>query len=82
MINNISEPKFMVHGDYHINNVMIQDEEPLLIDMDTVAFGHPIFEFAAIYLGYVGYFESNPSGTMDFYGLPYETTTKIWKTLL
>ena len=82
MINNISEPKFMVHGDYHINNVMIQDEEPLLIDMDTVAFGHPIFEFAAIYLGYVGYCESNPSGTMDFYGLPYETTTKIWKTLL
>ena len=82
MINNISEPKFMVHGDYHINNVMIQDEEPLLIDMDTVAFGHPIFEFAAIYLGYVGYCEANHSGTMDFYGLPYETTTKIWKTLL
>ena len=82
MVNSISEPQFMIHGDYHINNVMIQDGEPLLIDMDTVSYGHPIFEFAAIYLGYVGYCESNPSGTMDFYGLPYETTTKIWKTLL
>ena len=82
MIKKMPEPQFMIHGDYHIHNVMIQDGEPLLIDMDTVAYGHPIFEFAAIYLGYVGYCESNPSGTMDFYGLPYETTTKIWKTLL
>jgi uncharacterized protein (TIGR02172 family) len=82
MMKNISEPKFMIHGDYHINNVMIQDGEPLLIDMDTVAYGHPIFEFAAIYLGYVGYCEANHSGTMDFYGLPYETTNKLWATLL
>lgn len=82
MVNSISEPQFMIHGDYHINNVMIQDGEPLLIDMDTVAYGHPIFEFAAIYLGYVGYCESNPSGTLDFYGLPYETTTKLWVAIL
>ena len=82
MMKNISEPEFMIHGDYHINNVMIQDNEPLLIDMDTVAFGHPIFEFAAVYLGYVGYCETNPNGTMEFYGLPYETTNEIWKTLL
>lgn len=82
MVKNISEPEFMIHGDYHINNVMIQDNEPLLIDMDTVAYGHPIFEFAAIYLGYVGYCECNPEGVLDFYGLNYETTTKIWKLVL
>ena len=82
MMKNISEPEFMIHGDYHVNNVMIQDGEPLLIDMDTVAYGHPIFEFAAIYLGYVGYSETNPEGTMEFYGLPYEKTNEIWKTLL
>ena len=82
MMKNISEPEFMIHGDYHVNNVMIQDGEPLLIDMDTVSYGHPIFEFAAIYLGYVGYSETNPEGTMEFYGLPYEKTNEIWKTLL
>ena len=82
MVNSISEPQFMIHGDYHINNVMIQDGEPLLIDMDTVAYGHPIFEFAAVYLGFVGYCETNPSGVIDFYGVNYETTTTLWKTLL
>ena len=82
LVKNISEPQFMIHGDYHINNVMIQDGEPLLIDMDTVAYGHPIFEFAAVYLGFVGYCETNPSGVIDFYGVNYETTTTLWKTLL
>ena len=82
MMQAIPEPKFMIHGDYHANNVMIQDGEPLLIDMDTVAYGHPVFDFAAIYLGFVGYCECNHAGTMDFYGLPYEITVKIWETLM
>jgi uncharacterized protein (TIGR02172 family) len=82
MMKAIPEPDFMIHGDYHANNVMIQDGEPLLIDMDTVAYGHPIFDFAAIYLGFVGYCECNHAGTLDFYGLPYEITTKIWETLM
>ena len=82
MMQAIPEPEFMIHGDYHANNVMIQDGEPLLIDMDTVAYGHPVFDFAAIYLGFVGYCECNHAGTMDFYGLPYEITVKIWETLM
>ena len=82
MVQALPEPEFMVHGDYHANNVMIQDGEPLLIDMDTVAYGHPVFDFAAIYLGFVGYCECDHAGTMDFYGLPYEVTVKIWETLM
>lgn len=82
MMQAIPEPDFMIHGDYHANNVMIQNGEPLLIDMDTVAYGHPIFDFAAIYLGFVGYSECDHDGAMAFYGLPYETTVKIWETLM
>ena len=82
MMDEMSEPGFMVHGDYHVNNVMIQDGEPLLIDMDTVAYGHPVFDFAAIYLACVGYSECNHAGTLEFYGLPYEVTTKIWETMM
>ena len=31
----------MLHGDYHIKNIMQQNGENLLIDMDTLAMGHP-----------------------------------------
>ena len=82
MMQAIPEPHFMIHGDYHANNVMIQNGEPLLIDMDTVAYGHPVFELAAIYLGYVGYCECDNEQTMSFYGLPYELTVKMWESFM
>jgi hypothetical protein len=49
--------------------------------MDTVAYGHPVFDFAAIYLACVGYSECNHDGALEFYGLPYERTVKIWEIL-
>ena len=39
----------MLHGDYHTKNLELQNDEVLLIDMDTLAVGHPIFELGSIY---------------------------------
>lgn len=33
----------MLHGDYHIKNVMMQDGEVLLIDMGYIVSGTPCF---------------------------------------
>lgn len=35
LIENIPDSNFIIHGDYHTNNVMVQNGEPVLIDMDT-----------------------------------------------
>lgn len=39
----------MIHGDYHTKNLELQDDEVLLIDMDTLAVGNPIFELASMF---------------------------------
>jgi aminoglycoside phosphotransferase (APT) family kinase protein len=63
----------MIHGDYHTKNVMLQKGEVLLIDMDTLSYGHPIFEFASMYLGFVGFGEADPSQAAgQFLGIPYD----------
>jgi hypothetical protein len=62
----------MIHGDYHTKNVMLQKGEVLLIDMDTLSYGHPIFEFASMYLGFVGFGEADPSQAGQFLGIPYD----------
>lgn len=72
----------MLHGDYHTNNVMMQNGEVLLIDMDTLCLGHPVFEFASIFLAYVGFGELDHSITQGFMGLPYELTVRIWRKTL
>lgn len=68
----------MLHCDYHTNNVMMQGKETLLIDMDSLSHGHPIFELANIYITYVGFGEVDPTIVENFIGLPYAIATEIW----
>ncbi len=74
----VPESRTLMHGDYHIKNVMMQDDEVLLIDMDTLCIGHPIFELEAMFLAYKGYGEKDHSIIADFLGIPYETAVAIW----
>ena len=78
LIEAVPERHTMIHGDYHTNNVEMQNGEVLLIDMDTLAYGHPVFELASMFLGFVGFGELNPANTEKFMKLPYETTKYIW----
>lgn len=72
----------MLHGDYHLKNVMMQNGEVLLIDMDTLCQGHPVFELASVFNAYVGFSEVDHTVVESFLGLPRETTLRIWdKTL-
>ena len=72
----------MLHGDYHLKNVMMQNGEVLLIDMDTLCQGHPVFELASVFNAYVGFSEVDHTVVENFLGLPRETALRIWdKTL-
>ena len=82
LIEAVPDDNHMMHGDYHIKNVMLQNGETLLIDMDTLCMGHPIFELASIYNAYAGFSEIDNSVSMSFLGIPHETSLEIWdKTL-
>lgn len=72
----------MIHGDYHSNNVMIQDGEALLIDMDTISEGHPVFELANTFNGFVGFGEADPDAVKGFLNLEYATACRMWDMCL
>lgn len=72
----------MMHGDYHLKNVMMQNGEVLLIDMDTLCHGHPVFELASVFIAYIGYSEIDHSVSQSFMGIPYETAVKVWEKTL
>ena len=78
----VPEDLHMMHGDYHIKNVMLQNGESLLIDMDTLCYGHPVFELASMFNAYVGYGETDHQITQDFLGIPYEMAEEFWKKSL
>ena len=82
LVKDVPEDNHMMHGDYHIKNVMLQNGEVLLIDMDTLCHGHPVFELASMYNAYVGYCELDPSQIKDFLGITYETAGEFWQKSL
>ncbi len=72
----------MVHGDYHTNNIMIQNGETLLIDMDSLCHGDPVFEFAGIYNANVGFSELDHKNIEGFLGITFEQGAEFWRKSL
>ncbi len=72
----------MIHGDYHTKNLELQNDEVLLIDMDTLAVGHPIFELASMYNSFVGFSECDHEIIQKFQGFDWETGQSFWRKSL
>ena len=72
----------MLHGDYHTKNLMLEGDELLLIDMDTLSVGHPIFELGSMYNAFVGFSEFDHETVRRFQGFDFETSRAFWKKAL
>ena len=82
LIEDVPKKNILLHGDYHINNIMVQNGEPLLIDMDTLCMGHPVFELGSMFNAFVGYSELDHQNMMDFFGITFETAGRFWNMAL
>ena len=82
LIEAVPKQNTLMHGDYHTNNIMVQNGEPLLIDMDTLCVGHPVFELGSMFNAFLGYAELDHQVSERFYGYSYETAAKFWDMAL
>lgn len=82
LVRAVPEDDHMIHGDYHTKNLELQGDEVLLIDMDTLAVGHPIFELASIYNAFIGYSEYDHETVKRFQGFDLNTSTAFFKKFL
>ncbi len=82
LLETIPEKKTFVHGDCHFKNIMTQNNELLLIDMDTLSKGHHIFELASIYSAYCTFEEDDPGNNLRFFGIEAEYSRRIFNTVL
>ena len=78
LIEAIPDSRFIIHGDYHTNNVMVQNGEPILIDMDTLAVGNPVLEFGSMFNAFVGFGELDHTSVENFFGFDIETAHRFW----
>lgn len=82
LVENVPDQDTLMHGDYHTNNVMVRDGEALLIDMDTLCMGHPIFELGSMFNAFEGFSAIDHEVVHNFLGFPYEVSGKFWRKSL
>ena len=74
----IPDSHTLLHADYHIKNIMVSDSELMLIDMDTLCMGDPIFELATVYNSYKEFPSVSPEAAV-FLGIDVETADRLWE---
>lgn len=65
-----------------MKNVLFCHEDPMLIDMETLCTGQPLFDLQGLYVTYKAFTEDDADNTMAFLGLHKETADYIWQRLL
>lgn len=78
LINEVEDTPYMIHFDYHTNNVMYQNNETILIDMDTLSYGNKLFELANIYTCYYGFEVLSKENVEGFIGFDMDTCHKFF----
>ena len=82
LMKSVPERSTFVHGDCHFKNIMVQGEDFLLIDMDTLSVGHPIFELANLRCPYVAFEEDAPGNCEQFFGMKAEYCVKLYDDIV
>ena len=72
----------VIHGDFQMKNVMLVNDEPMLIDMETIATGQPIFDLQALYVTYCAFSEDCPDNLSSFLGIPDDLGEPIWNAII
>ena len=70
-----------LHADFHIKNIMIVKGQLMLIDMETMCAGDPIFEMATMYNSYKE-FPSMAEEAATFLGIDVDTAARLWDRTL
>jgi uncharacterized protein (TIGR02172 family) len=78
LIREMPEDLHMIHGDIQLKNIMFSNGEMILIDMETLSCGNPVFDLAGMYMAYIAFCEDDPENSMEFFGLPAETSAELF----
>ncbi len=73
------EDLHVIHGDIHMKNIMLDGDEPLLIDMEALAVGDPVFDLQGVFVTYQLFGEDDPGNSMSFLGISQELADYVWE---
>ena len=81
LIDSIPTTMTLLHADFHLKNQLMVGSELMLIDMDTMSIGDPIFELASICNSYYEFAILDKRAVESFLDISVEKAKYIWEQL-
>ena len=78
----VPERNTVLHLDFHEGNVMLQGEELILIDLDDICTGNPLFDLAGLYVGHVLGPQAAPDSVRFSMGMDVKTAFEMYRTTM
>lgn len=78
LIDHMPDTRHLIHGDFHTSNIFLKNTEPLLIDMDRLSVGDPVFELGDIYLYYVANGWKDPDGKDPYLDISFRECRRFF----
>ena len=72
----------LIHGDINMKNIKLSGNEPMLIDMETLSVGDPVFDLQGLYVTYQLFPEDDPGNLQEFCGLTEALGDAVWNLAL
>ena len=82
LLQRMPEETGFIHGDIQLKNVMLADGKMVLVDMDKLSCGNPVFEFAGLHATYIAFNEDVPDDTERFLGINKQNAERIARQTL
>ena len=81
LMEKVPDSHTLLHADFHLKNILVTNDELMLIDMETLCAGDPIFELATVYNSYMEFPSISPAAA-TFLGITVETAGRLWERTL
>lgn len=83
IIESIPDATTVLHGDIHPGNVMKTKDDIVVIDMDSLGYGNPVFDLAELYSTLIGFSKISKEdvvhlGSMQIYPTIWQTTLDLY----
>ena len=77
----VPDRKTLIHGDYHPNNIMVQDGELMLIDMGDASVGHPVIDLLGSYQ-IMKLVAERANGAQRYTGISADDLKRLWNVFI
>lgn len=78
LVCSVPDRNTLLYGDYHPQNILVQNDELVFVDLGDTCLGHPVFDFAMMANTHYIIPKMNPAYAEKYFAVPAPLMLQLW----